>query len=262
MGSAVLHVPARAAAFDAALEGLTRVNETLLAARDYLPLYDSGVRYRKEAREVWRHVDDVYKEGWGDCEDLSAARAAELRVSGEDPDAAVRTYKSGPHRYHAIVLRGDGSIEDPSRALGMKGAPQMILEGDPDTIAFCEGLADLVLGDDIMGAEGSEADAQLIPDPTPAEFRVTVDVQPQREGGYKGVARVPLKSKNALVTTSSTSATKAQATKRALNLATKALDHPAAAALLPPQAKLALNLIKSPYARSVARGVGKLRKIF
>lgn len=168
--SAAIHVPARSAAFDAALEGLTRLDAELMQRGNYPPLYQSGVRYKNEPRDVWRHVDDVTKEGWGDCEDLSAYRAAELRVSGEDPDASVCTYQSGPSRYHAVVRRGDGTLEDPSRALGMgqgtMKAPKHIT----------------VLGDD----------------PTPGENGVTFEVIPipgggwGRPKGWRGVVRLPL----------------------------------------------------------------------
>ena len=61
----------------------------------------------------------VAKRGWGDCDDLAPWRAAELRVTGQDPEAYSYVYPSGPHRWHAIVRRGDGSDEDPSRAAGM-----------------------------------------------------------------------------------------------------------------------------------------------
>jgi hypothetical protein len=169
--SATIHVPARAAAFDAALEGLTRLNQELMARQPYPPLYESGVRYKDEPRDVWRHCDDVAREKWGDCEDLSAYRAAELRVSGEDPGAAVATYQSGPHRYHAVVRRGDGTIEDPSRELGMgsnamKKAPKHIT----------------ILGDD----------------PTPDEKGITFELIPipgggwGRPKGWRGVVRLPI----------------------------------------------------------------------
>lgn len=86
-------------------------------------LYEAGVSYRDEPRDVWRHAIDVSTEGWGDCEDLAAYRAAELRFSGEDDAARVAVYQSGPGRYHAVVARGDGSIEDPSKVLGMGQKP-------------------------------------------------------------------------------------------------------------------------------------------
>ena len=120
MSDAVIHIPTSAFAYEMALSGLTRLDEQLLRAGSYPNNYDAGVRYQREAGDVWRHVDEVNRSKWGDCEDLAAWRAAELRVSGEDPDAFVYVYKSGPHMFHAVVGRGDGRIEDPSIKLGMK----------------------------------------------------------------------------------------------------------------------------------------------
>lgn len=116
---AAIHIPTSASFYEAAIEGLARLDEEILSIADFPPLYKSGVRYRKESPDTWRHVDDVFSSGWGDCEDLSAWRVAELRVSGVDPDAHVYVYRSGPRRYHAVVARGDGTIEDPSLRLGM-----------------------------------------------------------------------------------------------------------------------------------------------
>ena len=62
---------------------------------------------------------DVMARGWGDCDDLAPWWAAELRESGDDPDAKPIVYQSGPKRWHAVVERGDGSIDDPSRWAGM-----------------------------------------------------------------------------------------------------------------------------------------------
>lgn len=116
---AAIHIPTSASFYEAAIEGLARLDEEILSVADFPPLYKSGVRYRKERPDTWRHADDVLAAGWGDCEDLSAWRVAELRVSGVDPDAHVYVYRSGPRRYHAVVARGDGTIEDPSLRLGM-----------------------------------------------------------------------------------------------------------------------------------------------
>lgn len=85
-------------------------------------IYESGVRYRREPRHVreeWLTVPAVVSRGYGDCEDLACWRAAELSVSGEDPLArpCLRRTASG---WHVVVRRGDGSIEDPSRVLGMR----------------------------------------------------------------------------------------------------------------------------------------------
>lgn len=117
--SATIHVPTSASYYEAAIEGLTALNERMLRSASFPAIYESGVGYRKESEDTWRHADDVLCSGWGDCEDLAAWRAAELRVSGEDPGARVYVYRSGPLRFHAVVARGDHSIEDPSLILGM-----------------------------------------------------------------------------------------------------------------------------------------------
>lgn len=118
---ATIHVPTSAAFYQAAIEGLSLLDEEILEQSPEFPrLYEADVVYRKEKRDTWRHADDVLCSGWGDCEDLAAWRVAELRVSGEDPDAYVYVYQSGPHRFHAVVARGSGRIEDPSLILGMQ----------------------------------------------------------------------------------------------------------------------------------------------
>src|SRR5207253_2718416 len=95
-GGATIHVPTSAMAYEAGLEGLTRINEELLSALHFPPIYEADVQYRRETEDTWRHALDVFRSHWGDCEDLAAWRAAELRVSGEDPDAFVYVYRSGP----------------------------------------------------------------------------------------------------------------------------------------------------------------------
>lgn len=110
------------------LEGLTALNERILAELrpDIPPLYAAGVRYQAEppTKEDWDTADVVHGRGWGDCEDLAAWRAAELRLEGDD-DARADCYVSrvrpdGRKIWHAIVVRGDDSIEDPSLILGMR----------------------------------------------------------------------------------------------------------------------------------------------
>ena len=93
-------------------------------------LYTSGVRY---ARDVCRAPNvpgacerflsplDVLREGkLGDCDDLAPWRAAERILAGDTKARAISIRAPGVG-YHAIVRRGDGSIEDPSKRLGMKG---------------------------------------------------------------------------------------------------------------------------------------------
>jgi hypothetical protein len=83
-------------------------------------LYDAGVRYKREraGRERWKTWEELLRDHEGDCEDLAAARAAELRASGE-PGARAFAREVRPGRFHAVVRRADGRTEDPSRQLGM-----------------------------------------------------------------------------------------------------------------------------------------------
>jgi len=126
---AQLDIPDRmgAAAVDAALEGLVQLGVAELgeheASGEPMPaLYESGARYEREhGTENWLLPSQVIAAGRGDCEDLAAFRAAELRVTGEDPEARAHVIRSGPRTWHAVVGRGDGSTEDPSRRLGMNG---------------------------------------------------------------------------------------------------------------------------------------------
>jgi hypothetical protein len=101
-----------------ALAGLTAMNQALKARGGVPLLYSSGVRYRRESPDRWQTCDIVLDKGFGDCEDLAAWRAAELRQRGENAHADV--YKAGPRQWHAIVVHADGAIEDPSRRLGMR----------------------------------------------------------------------------------------------------------------------------------------------
>lgn len=111
---------------DAALEGVTRLNETLLDD-GRVPTFDqalpSGIRWKPEppGQEHFDHAGIVLGRGWGDCDDLAPWHAASLRATGEDPGARAVVRKSGPKRWHAIVQRSDGTVDDPSLDAGMPG---------------------------------------------------------------------------------------------------------------------------------------------
>lgn len=110
---------------DAALEAVTRAATPLVANRQ-VPTASAAIR---AGRVHWKpeppgdeHFDlptTVLARGWGDCDDLAPWHAASLRASGTDPKARAVVKKSGPGRWHALVQRADGSIEDPSLAAGM-----------------------------------------------------------------------------------------------------------------------------------------------
>lgn len=106
------------------LEALTQSNELYLAHNPGTPsLYRSGVRYQREpaGQEQWLSIPALYAQGHGDCEDLAAARCAEIRLGGGSCalDFYWRKLPEGVLMYHIIVRHGDGQIEDPSRRLGM-----------------------------------------------------------------------------------------------------------------------------------------------
>jgi hypothetical protein len=115
----------RKAALDAALESVTRSNTPLIRSGK-IPSAAAAI---KAGKVEWRpeppgdeHFDlpgTQLARGWGDCDDLAPWHAASLRASGVDPKARAIVRKSGPNRWHAIVRRGDGSIDDPSLAAGM-----------------------------------------------------------------------------------------------------------------------------------------------
>lgn len=296
MGSfakAILDIPVSAASYAAGIEGLTRIDERLLSEGGFRPLYQSGVVYKREPRDVWRHVGDVQGSGWGDCEDLAAWRAAELRVSGEDPGARVVVYQSGPRKFHAIVGRSDGTTEDPSRRLGMLPggrSPMGTLEGDNMSAekrnerrarrARARAMARYCVQNmrrEPIGTSG--AWIGIGEDPTPGDApTVTFDLY--RSGkGWSGIVRLPLaampgRPPGALVAKTSPTmprdgsraaerAAKAASAEKAVRLAAKISQIPGVQAIVPPQAQAALRVLNSPVGKLATKGAGRaLRKLF
>src|SRR5258706_4366708 len=115
---------------DAALEATTRLNESMLARKE-VPTFERGLHYgikwkpEPPGAEHFDHAGTVMKRKWGDCDAVAPWHAASFRHSGDDPDARAVARRSGPNRWHAVVQRSDGSIDDPSKRAGM-GQPQPI----------------------------------------------------------------------------------------------------------------------------------------
>jgi len=116
------------AILQAALETSTRANQAAIE-EGKIPKVKAaikkGVRWRPEppgTGEELALAPVVLERGWGDCDDLAPWRAAELRATGEDPGARAVAMRSGPRRWHAVVRRSSGEIEDPSRWAGMSSA--------------------------------------------------------------------------------------------------------------------------------------------
>ncbi len=116
---------------DGALEAVTRLNEQMLRKGDTPTdeqLIAQGARWQPEppGQEHFDHGAAIAKRGHGDCDDWAPLRAARLRVTGEDPDAVAVVRKSGEKRWHATVIRGDGSEDDPSLDAGMPGPARVV----------------------------------------------------------------------------------------------------------------------------------------
>lgn len=118
---------------DAALEATTRLNESMLATKE-IPTFQKGlnhgIKWKPEppGAEHFDHAGVVLARKWGDCDDLAPWHAASLRHTGEDPGASAVAKRSGPNRWHAVVQRSDGTIDDPSRRAGM-GSHKGIIGG-------------------------------------------------------------------------------------------------------------------------------------
>jgi hypothetical protein len=131
-----------AAVLDPLLEGTAVLSQKMIeegAAPTFEEAIKRGVQWKAEppGHESFDHAAIVIARGNGDCDDLAAYRAGSLRASGEDPDARPFVYKTGPHRWHAVVERGDGSVEDPSQTAGMNVRKGSVTQGIPAAVVGC-----------------------------------------------------------------------------------------------------------------------------
>jgi hypothetical protein len=112
-----MEVPTTRAAIAAALTGLVALNVELMRDRRMPPLYESGVRFRREpiGSERWLHALRLLAARKGDCEDVTGYRVAELQLGGVP--AVAEVLELAPGKYHAVVLLPDGGMEDPSQIL-------------------------------------------------------------------------------------------------------------------------------------------------
>lgn len=152
------------------LRGVILANRMLIRAGLIPTLYKSGVRYRPEpwpctckrcgtrnkpraekceqcgspdleSVEEFADALTVLRRGWGDCDDLSPWRTAELQEGGDaNADSKIswktrckncgaqvkakdKCRRCGSSRtrlvFHVVTRRGDGRVEDPSQYLGM-----------------------------------------------------------------------------------------------------------------------------------------------
>jgi hypothetical protein len=127
-------------ALDAALESVTRTVTGMVRAGTVPPaageIKAKRIRWEPEppGDEHFDLPTTVLARGWGDCDDLAPYHAGSLRAGGVDPGARAIVRKSGPKRWHAIVQRSDGSIEDPSAHAGMHSVSGGMLGAEPPII--------------------------------------------------------------------------------------------------------------------------------
>ncbi len=254
MGSALpmLGVPSKADMYAAALEGLVQINGLVLDKnRDIPDVYSSGARWRNVPHTTWRRADQIAGEGWGDCEGLSSWKVAQDRLTGYDPDARVGVYHTGPKKYHAIVIHGDDSIEDPSVKLGMRervGMPRNRHE-----MNLINGMWPI----DVRGNRHSIVIGDVDDDAPGAEF---IDNQ---DGTTSGQIRIPTGDGKGIVATTSPSTDKAIAAAKTANLladvVTSISNNPDALkklAYLNPYSAAAITLYSQPQINSALKQLG------
>jgi hypothetical protein len=85
-----------------------------------LGLHMGAIRYRRRDKgEHWKTARELWRDGWGDCEDLAAAVAADFRVYQHRPALPI-LYRAHGRTWHAVVrLTDTGATVDPSRTGGM-----------------------------------------------------------------------------------------------------------------------------------------------
>lgn len=109
------------------LEALTRMDVLIFEKYPNLPgIYQSGVFYKREllGKEFWQTVLALYRQGFGDCEDLGCGLAGEKRVRERRPGVRAgftwRKRLGGGTLYHIQQMNEAGRLEDdPSARLGM-----------------------------------------------------------------------------------------------------------------------------------------------
>jgi hypothetical protein len=208
-------------------------------------LYNGEIVYKTQPHRNWRNVHDIAIEGWADCEGLAAYRSAELRVSGEDPKARVAIYETAPQMYHAVVARGDDSIEDPSRLLGMKGRPVM-----PRNMQEVN----------TWGLDWPQKSMITVgADPMPHEPRMTFHRFAHKRG-HSGLLRIPT-VRGCVLGVTSTCGNEDEVDSRGANMirdiSAGIISNPESLALLNPYAALGVMALQDPNAHAMLSHLGE-----
>lgn len=112
-------VPEREPSYVALLDTLCALDMFDRSQAYYPSVYDA-LYYVEEpiGLEIWASTAALFARGYGDCEDLSCDRAAELALSGI-PARAVLDFEgsNGANDFYHVVCETPAGIEDPSAAL-------------------------------------------------------------------------------------------------------------------------------------------------
>ncbi len=118
-----LEVPHQERVYKALLGALTAIDYWARLEWPFPPLYESRIRYEAEpiGLEIWASTPALYARGVGDCEDLACDLAAEYQLRGIAawPALELQERTATGDYWHVVVEHADGTIEDPSAALGM-----------------------------------------------------------------------------------------------------------------------------------------------
>lgn len=266
MGSALarIGVPTTAAAYSAALEGLTSLCQEELARSGLPGLYDANVKYKLTPYRVWRTPQEIVASGWGDCENLSSYRSAELRLTGEDPTAHVLVYPTGPARFHAVVSRDCGAaIEDPSKELGMRIS-------NPER--YYDRLRESFGTDvDVLGIEAGDTRGPMwiVVGSDFSQDSLSFDVVERPDGKFAGVLQVPMADGRTVLAKTSDASSPQEATAKGARLTAavaQSLSAGKALAQLTPQGAAAVRVINSPAGKAAinlaAKGASSVRSLF
>ena len=186
--------PLTRAAMNHALEALVRINQDWLRDNPSAPpLYASGVRYAVEpvGFELWDPYALLLARGAGDCDDLAAARCAELRERegelGARADCYPSSIRNGRRTWHAIVVRANGTVEDPSARLGMPTHAGHMADGTPFARVVAE--HEHLEGDSAEDGQRQERNSTM---------EIRWQVRPITGGGWEGTVWIPAGGSGAL----------------------------------------------------------------
>lgn len=257
---------------DAALEGLTRLDQVVLAEKRLPFLYRSGIRWRLErGPQRWRRADEVLAEGSSaDCKNLACWRTAELRNLGIDRGAKAHVYRSGPRMWHCVVIRTNDAggaplrrdahghlVEDPSRILGMPVRESIgLVHYEPRR----EHMAEFT-GEDYEDGEGGDDGEETGNEYIGADPSDSLDLtitHTKTATGWRTTVRIPLdelRKEARAIFIHREKRGKTSATRDALNVASGILKDPKVAALIPGPAKFALQVAGSDKAKQIAKGI-------